>query len=67
LYKSASLYHGIRQSSNLKTDYRYIYQLIHLYFSLLHCIRTGSGAHPASYPMGNGGSFPGSKAAKALN
>jgi hypothetical protein len=23
----------------------------------------GSGAHPATYPMGTGGSFPGSKAA----
>jgi hypothetical protein len=23
---------------------------------------TGSGAHPASYPMGTGGSFPGGKA-----
>jgi hypothetical protein len=28
-------------------------------FSLLHVIQTGSGAHPASYPMGTGGSFPG--------
>jgi hypothetical protein len=26
------------------------------------CVQTGSGAHPASYPMGTGGSFPGSKA-----
>jgi hypothetical protein len=32
-------------------------------FSLLHVVRTGSGAHPASYPMGTGGSFPGGKAA----
>jgi hypothetical protein len=24
-----------------------------------------SGAHPASYPVGTGGSFPGGKAAKA--
>jgi hypothetical protein len=24
---------------------------------------SGSGAHPASYPMGTGGSFPGDKAA----
>jgi hypothetical protein len=22
------------------------------------CVQTGSGAHPASYPMGTGGSFP---------
>jgi hypothetical protein len=27
--------------------------------------QTGSGAHPASYPMGNGGSFPEDKAAGA--
>jgi hypothetical protein len=25
------------------------------------CVQTGSGAHPASYPMGTGGSFPGGK------
>jgi hypothetical protein len=28
-------------------------------FSLLHNVQTDSGAHPASYPMGIGGSFPG--------
>jgi hypothetical protein len=32
-------------------------------FSLLHVVQTGSGAHPACYPMGTGGSFPRSKAA----
>jgi hypothetical protein len=32
-----------------------------LEFSLLHIIQTSSGAHP----MGNGGSFPGGKAAGA--
>jgi hypothetical protein len=31
-------------------------------FSSSLCIQTGSGAHPASYPMGTGGSFPGGKA-----
>jgi hypothetical protein len=34
-------------------------------FSLLHSVQTGSEAHPASYPMGTGGSFPGGKAAAA--
>jgi hypothetical protein len=34
-------------------------------FSLYHRIRNGSGAHPASYAMGTGGSFPGDKAAGA--
>jgi hypothetical protein len=24
-------------------------------FSLLHIVQTGSGTHPASYPIGNGG------------
>jgi hypothetical protein len=28
-------------------------------FSLQHCVQTGSGAHPSSYPMGTGSSFPG--------
>jgi hypothetical protein len=31
-------------------------------FSLLHVVRTGSGALPASYPMGTGGSFSGGEA-----
>jgi hypothetical protein len=31
-------------------------------FSSSPCVHTGSGAHPASYPMGTGGSFPGGKA-----
>jgi hypothetical protein len=34
-------------------------------FSLHHHIQNGSGAHPASYPMGNKGSFPVGKAAGA--
>jgi hypothetical protein len=28
-------------------------------------VQTGSGAHPASYPMGTRGTFPGGKAARA--
>jgi hypothetical protein len=32
-------------------------------FSRLHHVQTGSGAHPASYPMGIRWSFPGGKAA----
>jgi hypothetical protein len=34
-------------------------------FSLLHVVQAGSGVHPTSYPMGNGCSFPGGKAAGA--
>jgi hypothetical protein len=34
-------------------------------FSLHHRVQSGSGAHPASYPMGIRGSFPGGKAAGA--
>jgi hypothetical protein len=34
-------------------------------FSLHHRVQNGSGAHPASYPMVTGGSFPGGKAAGA--
>jgi hypothetical protein len=32
-------------------------------FSLHHRVQIGSGAHPASYPMGTRGSYPGGKAA----
>jgi hypothetical protein len=31
-------------------------------FSFMLCVQTGSGAHPASCPMGTGGPFPGDKA-----
>jgi hypothetical protein len=31
-------------------------------FSSSLCVQTGSGAHPASYPMGTGDPFPGGKA-----
>jgi hypothetical protein len=31
-------------------------------FSSSPCVQTSSGAHPASYPLGTGGSFPGGKA-----
>jgi hypothetical protein len=34
-------------------------------FSLRHYVKTGAGAHSASYPMGTGGSFPGCIAAGA--
>jgi len=34
-------------------------------FSLRHRAQTGSGGHPAAYPVGTGGSFPRSKAAGA--
>jgi hypothetical protein len=34
-------------------------------FSLHHRVQTGSEAHPACYPMGTRGSFPGGKAAGA--
>jgi hypothetical protein len=32
-------------------------------FTLLHGVQTSFGAHPAFYPMGTRGSFPGGKAA----
>jgi hypothetical protein len=32
------------------------------FFSFHYRVQTGSGTHPASYPMGTGGSFPGGKA-----
>jgi hypothetical protein len=31
-------------------------------FSLLHVVQSGSGVHPTSYPIGTGGSLPGSEA-----
>jgi hypothetical protein len=34
-------------------------------FSIHHRVQNCPGAHPASYPMGNRGCFPGDKAAGA--
>jgi hypothetical protein len=34
-------------------------------YSLRHRVQNGSGAHPASYPVGTRGSFTGGKAAEA--
>jgi hypothetical protein len=42
-----------------------VYYLWTVQFSLLHVVQTGSGAHPTSYLVGTGDSFPGSKAAEA--
>jgi hypothetical protein len=36
-------------------------------FSLHHRVQNGSGAYPASYPMGTRGSCPGGKAARSKN
>jgi hypothetical protein len=36
-------------------------------FSSNLCVQTGSGTHPASYPMGTGGPFPGVKARPRLD
>jgi hypothetical protein len=33
--------------------------------NFLHVVHTGSGVHPASFPMGTGGSFSGGRAAGA--
>jgi hypothetical protein len=35
-------------------------------FSLLHSVQTGSGAHPASYPMRTGVPFPGGLSGRGL-
>jgi hypothetical protein len=37
----------------------YVYRAEAGNFSLLHRVQTGSGAHPAPYPGGTRGSFPG--------
>jgi hypothetical protein len=36
-------------------------------FPLASVVQTGSGAHPASYPMGTGGPLPGVKARPGLD
>jgi hypothetical protein len=36
-----------------------------VFIAFLHRFQNGSGAHPASYPTGTRGSFPGGKAAGA--
>jgi len=38
-----------------------------IFYSLHHCIQNGTGAHPASYPIGTRGSSHWGKAAGALS
>jgi hypothetical protein len=35
-------------------------------FASILCVQTGSGAHPASCPMGTGGPFPGVKRGRGV-
>jgi hypothetical protein len=60
---------GDRNSVNIVSDYRLDDRAIGVQslaeakdFSSSLCFQTSSEAHPASYPMGTGGSFPGAKA-----
>jgi hypothetical protein len=53
---------GRFNSTNIPT---YVfYQQGKRFFFLLHRVKTGSGAHPASHPKSTAGSFFGAKAAK---
>jgi hypothetical protein len=64
--------HRVNINFNFNFNFTFIFTL--LYFTLLlplplfhYRVQTGSGAHPASYLMSIGGSFPGGKADEAWN
>jgi hypothetical protein len=46
----------------LATGYGLDDQEVGVRVSVVYVAHTGSGAHPPSYPMGTGGSFPGGEA-----
>jgi hypothetical protein len=50
---------------NIHTYITYIHNIHAGNFSLHHRVQNGSGAHPASSPIGTRGFFPGDKAAGA--
>jgi hypothetical protein len=52
-------------SEGLRTGWQAFYSRQGQDFSLLRSLQTGSEAHPASYPVGTGGSFLGGKTAGA--
>jgi hypothetical protein len=70
LYPVLFICMGSRNSSgSIVSDYRLDDRAIEVRsptgaedFSSSPCVETSSGAHPASYPMGTRGSFPGGKA-----
>jgi hypothetical protein len=70
VFKKALAFTGSRGSSgSIVSDYGLDDRVIKVRsptraedFSSNPCVQTGSGAHPASYPMGTGGPFPGGKA-----
>jgi hypothetical protein len=68
LYINNSLYHlGLRPTHILRLHAKYLrtartkWKKLNFVAPLLHSVQTGSGAHPASYSMGAGVSFPGVK------
>jgi hypothetical protein len=56
---------GIATSTGWKTEESEFESLWGQEFSLLHIVKTGSGTHLASYPMGTVGFFSGGKATEA--
>jgi hypothetical protein len=62
-WKQESLYSSVGIATGYGLDDRGVGVLVPIgqQFSLLHVVQTGSGAHPASYPMGTGNSSPGVK------
>jgi hypothetical protein len=70
LTNTNSMYTGVgiarlaqRRATGWAAGVRFPAETTNIY--LLHCVQTGSGAHPVSYPMGTGGSFSGGKEAGA--
>jgi hypothetical protein len=69
--KSIKLYYTLynaNSSGSIVSDYGLDDQAIEVRspagakdFSSILCVQTGSGAHPASCPIGTGGPFPGGK------
>jgi hypothetical protein len=63
---SISVNNNNNNNNNNKTSWTALFRFPALQdFCLLYSIQTGSEAHPPSYPMDIGGSFPGGKAAGA--
>jgi hypothetical protein len=59
---------GIAQwySAGLWSGWSWVWVLAGAGNSLIHCVWSGSGAHPASYPVGTRGSFSGGKVARGM-
>jgi len=60
--RATQVHEFLKQHISTETVREKQFKLTRVIFSLRHRVQIGSEAHPASYPIGTRGSYPGGKA-----